>query len=153
MSELGVGDARRGERRQRRAFFVWRERRCGFDRRRQSVNPAVGAVEDSLYYLRDHSGVLLAVLVAANLLNLADYVLTLNVLAQGGGEANPLLRGLFATAPWAAGLFKLTAVGAISLLIWQLRRYRLLLLASLALLGVFVALLLYHFYGLAVVMR
>ena len=111
------------------------------------------AVEDSLCYLRGHSQVLLAVLVAANLLNLADFLLTLNVLAKGGGEANPVLRGLLTTAPWAAGLLKLTAIGAISLLIWQLRRYRLLLLASLALLGFFVAILLYHFYGLAVVMR
>ena len=38
-------------------------------------------------------------LLAVNVLNLADFLLTLNVLAHGGGEANPILRSLFALRP------------------------------------------------------
>jgi hypothetical protein len=89
-------------------------------------------------------------LFAVNALNLADFLLTLNVLAGGGGEANPILRSLFELDPLYAGIFKVVAVFFTSWLAWRCRRYRSGLEASLILLAVFSAVICYHIFGLVV---
>jgi hypothetical protein len=131
------------ERRQRRRF-VLRERRCGFERRRQGQSPAAAALDTLLVYLRDHAGALLAVLVVANLLSLFDLVFTLHVLRLGATEGNPLMGYLFAASPTQAVVVKLVAIAGVALLIWRLRRYRLSLLAALFALGVCGSIVLYE---------
>jgi hypothetical protein len=89
------------------------------------------------------------VLLVVNLLNVADYCLTLRVLGNGGGEANPIMRSLFEVSPVWAGLFKTAAIGLTSLLVWRCRRYRLALAAALTMLAIFTAVAFYHILGLA----
>jgi hypothetical protein len=145
-----ASDERRDKDRRRRRFsMVFRERRSGFERRargdgsRNSV-----AFERALLNLRERPWAVLGVLLAVNALNLADFVLTLNVLANGGGEANPLLRSLFALDPVYAGIFKVVAVMFASWLAWRCRRFRSGLEASLIMLAVFSAVICYHIFGL-----
>ena len=83
-----------------------------------------------------------------NALNLADFFLTMNVLAKGGGEANPVLRSLFALDPLYAGIFKVLAVFFLSWLVWRCRRYRSGLEVSLIMLAVFFGVICYHIFGL-----
>jgi hypothetical protein len=90
-----------------------------------------------------------ALLVTVNVLNIADFLLTLNVLKDGGGEANPIMRSLFSLGPFWAGLFKILAVLLTTLLVWRCRSYRLALAASLAMLAIFAAVALSHLFGLA----
>ena len=146
----GASDNRRSEdRRQRRFSFVLRERRSGFDRRgRDGGSRASIAVEQALVKLRDRPRLVLSMLVLVNALNLAEFQLTLNVLGRGGGEANPILRSLFALDPLYAGIFKVLAVLLTSWLVWRCRRFRSGLEASLILLGVFCAVICYHIVGL-----
>ena len=147
---IATSDNRRAEdRRQRRWSFVLRERRSGFDRRqRDGASRASVAVDQTLLNLRDRPRVVFAMLVAVNALNIADFLLTLNVLASGGGEANPILRSLFDLDPLYAGMFKLVAVFFTSWLVWRCRRYRSGLQASLILLAVFSCVICYHIFGL-----
>jgi hypothetical protein len=88
-------------------------------------------------------------LIAINILNLADFLLTLIALESGGQEANPVLRRLFALSPLWAGIFKLVAVLAASLLIWETRRYRKALIVGLCILVVLTLLFVYHVVALA----
>jgi hypothetical protein len=145
-------DERRSkDRRQRRFSLVLHERRSGFDRRLRERDGRFSlAFERVLLDLRDRPRVVLGMLLVVNALNLADFLLTLNVLAQGGGEANPILRSLFALDPLYAGLFKMVAVFVTSWLVWRCRRYRSGLLASLVLLAVFTGVIIYHLFGLVV---
>jgi hypothetical protein len=89
------------------------------------------------------------VLLVVNLLNVADFWLTLRVLGNGGGEANPIMRSLFEASPVWAGLFKTAAIALTSLLVWRCRRYRLALAAALTMLAIFTAVAFYHILGLA----
>lgn len=141
---------RRGaDRRQRRRLFVLQERRTGFDRR---ISSSRGSVERVLLTLRDHPPVLAGLLIAANILNLLDFLMTHRALQSGVGEANPVMNGLFSVSPWAAGVFKLTVVGLSSLAIWRFRRYRRLLVASMFLVAAYSAVILFQLYGLAVIL-
>lgn len=142
-------DRRTQDRRRRRLSFVLCERRSGFDRRADSRGgtSAVG-LEGLLRGLRDRPRRVTLILVAVNVLNLADFLLTLNVLAMGGGEANPLMRSLFAAHPLYAGTFKMLAVFAVSLVIWRCRRFRSALQAALIVLAVFSLVFIYHILGL-----
>ena len=88
------------------------------------------------------------ILFIINALNLADFLLTMNVLGEGGGEANPLLRSLFALDPLYAGIFKLLAVFVVSWLTWRCRRYRSGLEVSLIMLVMFCGVIGYHIFGL-----
>ena len=118
-------ERRCNDRRQRRVSFVLHERRSGFDRRSNGRESGVdSAFTCVLKGIRDRPGVLWVLLVTVNLLNLADFLLTLNVLAAGGGEANPILRPLFDANPAYAGVFKFAAVLAVSLVVWRCRRFR-----------------------------
>jgi hypothetical protein len=142
-------DRRRGDRRKRRLSLVWPERRTGFDRRAAGSEGRAGsAVEYVVTGLRDSPAAIRVLLLALNILNLADFALTMNALAIGGGEANPIMRSLFDLSPVYAGVFKVIVIFAVSLLIWRLRRFRSALQIALVLLVVFVGLFLYHIVGL-----
>ena len=90
----------------------------------------------------------MGLLVAVNLLNVADLALTLAALESGGSEANPILRPLLAYSPLWAGVFKVAAVLAATLLVWQARRYRKVLIVAVLTLAVFTGVLVYHLVGL-----
>jgi hypothetical protein len=139
-----------GERRGRRFSFVVRERRSGFDRRGPaSAGPATVFFESALTGLRERPGTLWVLLVTVNALNLVDFALTLNVLALGGGEANPIMRSLFSLNPVYAGAFKLVAVLLCTWLVWRFRRFRSALGAALLMVAIFTAVFFYHIIGLA----
>lgn len=105
------------------------------------------ALESLLVNLRASPARLGVLLVVVNMLNLADFALTLNVLAQGGEEANPIMRSLFSVDPFYAGLFKIVAVLLTTVLVWHCRRFRSALAAALIMVVVFGAVLLYHLFG------
>ncbi|MCE5254356.1 MAG: DUF5658 family protein [Actinomycetia bacterium] len=109
-----------------------------------------GVMQSALLGLRDHPPALLVLLGAINVFNFADFSLTLNVLAAGGEEANPIMRSLLAVDPVWAGLFKVAAVMLASWIVWRLRRYRLVLQAALFVAGILCVVLVYHALGLAV---
>jgi hypothetical protein len=146
---VGPDNRRKQDRRRRRVSIVLNERRSGFDRReREGASLVTVAFTRFLLGLRGKPGVVFGILVVVNGLNLADFFLTLNVLSQGGGEANPILRTLFAANPLYAGIFKVVAVLFTSWIAWRCRRYRSGLEAALILLSVFAGVIAYHIYGL-----
>jgi hypothetical protein len=140
-------DRRRGGDRRRRRKYVFRDQRSGFDRRISGVK--MGVLRRTLIALRDRPRALILVLVAVNVLNVADLLLTLGVLDYGGREANPVMRSLLATSPVSAAVFKLVALLLASLLIWGNRRYRKALIAGLCVLVLFAGLFVYDVVGLA----
>jgi hypothetical protein len=142
-------DRRQGGDRRRRRRYRFRDRRSGFDRRVNGVK--MGVLKRTLFALRDQPRALVRLLAAVNLLNVADFVLTLVALDSGGREANPVLRPLLALSPLWAGIFKLVAVLAATLIVWESRYYRKALIAGLCMLVVFCALLAYHVFALAFV--
>ena len=103
-------ERRFSDRRKRRVSIVLHDRRSGFDRRTAPTSRSALAFEGVLRGLRDRPAALRIILIAANILNLADFLLTLNALAMGGTEANPLMRSLFAVDPLYAGVFKFVAI-------------------------------------------
>jgi len=95
--------------------------------------------------MRDQPWLLLGVLVAVNVLSLVDGLLTAAELQSGiASEANPVLARIFATSPYAALLFKVVLIALVSLVIWRQRRYRIVLVVSLAALALFTAVVAYH---------
>ena len=108
------------------------------------------AYERALLALRDRPRVVLAILLLLNALNLADLLLTMNVLSKGGGEANPIMRSLFAMDPLYAGIFKMVAVLLTSWLTWRCRRFRSGLQVAVILLALFTVVICYHIVGLMV---
>lgn len=147
--DLESNERRRGDRRRRRVSLVWPERRSGFDRRGPASAGRAGvAFEGVLTGLRDRPATLRILLITVNMLNLADFVLTVNVLAMGGGEANPIMRSLFDLNPVYAGLFKVAAVLATSVVIWRFRRFRSALEVALVMLAVFMGVFFYHVLGM-----
>jgi len=83
------------------------------------------------------------VLVGVLLLNLADLLLTLSAIELGAVELNPIMAALIGMGPLLASLFKTTIVFGVVAVMWAMRRYRLVLEASLVLLGGFTALTVY----------
>jgi hypothetical protein len=140
-------DRRRGGDRRRRRKYRFHDRRSGFDRRVNGVK--MGVVRRTLFALRDRPRELQLLLAAINLLNVADFGLTLGVLDAGGREANPVMRPLLAVSPLWAGIFKVVAVMAASLIVWESRRYLKALITGLCMLVVFAALFVYDVFGLA----
>lgn len=144
-------DRRKGVDRRQRRRYRFHDRRSGFDRRVNGVK--MGVLKRTLIALRDRPTALRRLLIAVNLLNMADFWLTLIALESGGREANPLLRPLFALSPLWAGVFKVVAVLAATLLVWEARRYRKALIVGLCMLAVFTGLLLYHIFALVFIPR
>lgn len=134
--------ARAGERRWSRGRFRVFERRHGFDRRRSD-----SAVSGLLATMRDSPGVLLAVLMATNVMNVLDLILTSRALKAGYAEGNPLMALLFSHAPVLAAGFKLVSVAAVSAAVWRMRRYRPMLKVALFALLLFVGVLLLQAWG------
>jgi len=131
--------------------MVLHERRTGFDRRGSFGGGSVAAGFDGvLRGLRDRPSFLMIVLITVNILNLVDFVLTLNALAMGGSEANPVMRSLFNMDPAYAGIFKFVAILGVSLIMWRCRRYRSALQAALIVLGVFTLVFFYHIVGITI---
>jgi hypothetical protein len=139
-------DRRQGGDRRRRRRYRFHDRRSGFDRRVTGVK--MGVLRRTLMALRDRPRALRRLLIAANLLNVADFSLTLRVIDSGGREANPILGPLLTVSPLSAGIFKLVAVLAASLIVWQSRYYRKALIAGLCMLVVFACLFVYDIFGL-----
>ena len=106
------------------------------------------AMESVLTGLRDRPATVRVLLMTVNMLNLADFALTMNALSIGGGEANPIMRSLFDLNPVYAGLFKILAVLAVSLVIWRFRRFRSALQVALVMLVIFMGVFFYHILGL-----
>ena len=149
LAESATSAERRSVDRRISRKFVVRERRTGFDRRRPRRATAVGgAVDASLVYLRDNASVVIAVLLTANLLSILDLVFTLRALQNGAVEANPLMKALLAWDPAVAGGVKVGIIMALSLLIWKMRRYRLVLQVAVFALVVYAAIIAYHIYSL-----
>jgi hypothetical protein len=143
-----AGDDRRSGDRRRCRGRVFRDQRSGFDRR--AARAEAGVVQNALIGLRDRPAALVLLLAAVNVFNVADFSLTLNVLAAGGGEANPVMASLLALGPVWAAVFKVAAVVMASWLVWRFKRYRLALQAALLMAAIFCAVLVYHVLGLTV---
>ena len=144
-------ERRQGGDRRRRRKYRFRDRRSGFDRRVNGVK--MGPLRRTLYALRDRPRTLQGLLAAVNVLNVADFAITLGVLGSGGREGNPLLRPLFTLSPVGAGIFKLVAVLAASLLVWENRYYRKALIAGLCMAVIFACLVVYDLVMLALLGR
>lgn len=107
-----------------------------------------GLAYDALLTLRDNPVVLRVLLVVVNVLNLIDFGLTLNALALGAGEANPLMATLLDANPVWAGIFKTAAVLVATAIVWECRRYRKALIAAVFMVLVFAGVFVYHIVGL-----
>jgi hypothetical protein len=138
---------RRGADRRARRSWVWRERRSGFDRRSRSASRWGAAWDEALIYLRDNPLALVAMLALANLLSLLDLMFTLRALDHGAVEANPVMRALLEGHPAAAVIVKVCLVAGVSVVVFLLRRYRLMLKVAILALVLFAVIVMYHFYG------
>lgn len=143
-------DRRVGDRRKKSPVLKLIERRKGFDRRRNHLKNRSAyskLFSSSVLYLKDRYHALIILLIVFNLLNVADFVFTLKALAAGFAEANPIMNNLFMANPQIAGVFKITTILFVSLLIWFFRKYRLVLEVSVVFLVIYMALISYHIYN------
>ena len=133
-----VIDHRRAtDRRVKAVSLRFPERRRGFARR-QAERGRLGTAYGSMiaaYRSRPH--LLAVVLVAIAALNVADLLLTVRALDLGAAELNPIMAALFDSNLALAATFKLAMGAAVVAAIWLLRRYRLILEASLFILAGF----------------
>ena len=106
---------------------------------------------DSLVYLRDNASALIVALVLTNVFSILDLVLTLHALQIGAREENPLMGRLLDSSPALAGAVKVGVVAGFTLLIWRLRRYRLMLAVALFAAVCYFAIILYHCSALLIV--
>jgi hypothetical protein len=133
-------DHREADRRTRVRPLFYPERRTGFDPRRRS--PVLG-------FLRDSRWLLLGLLIALNMLSLADWVLTLTGIGAGATtEGNPVLAGLMGQSLPLAGAFKLVVMLGVSIIVWRGREFRLVLATLVAGVGLYFAVFVYHLVGL-----
>lgn len=137
---MAVTDRRVRDRRVHKTSLHRPERRTGFDPRRPS--PVLG-------FLRHNHGTLLVVLVVLNLLSLADWALTLAGFSVGATEANPVLAALMGRSVMLAGGFKFLVMLGVSVLVWRGRAFRAVLATLVFGVGLYLAVILYHFTGLA----
>ena len=143
----GSHSERRDVERRTQRRWVWRERRSGFDRRRRSESRFGTTLEGALEVLRDNPLALIGLLALTNVLSVLDFVFTMWALEQGAIEANPVMAALLSSDPVVAATVKILIVAAVSLLIYLLRRYRLMLKVALFSTGLFAAIVLYHVFG------
>ena len=133
----------RGADRRAARRFVARDRRTGFDRRKSY--PITGA-------LRENPRLLVAVLVAINVLSALDFVLTRTELDSGiASEGNPVLAPLFEQGPGLAWLFKTVIVLGVSVVIWRQRHRRAILSVAIAALAIYALVIAYHLSGILAV--
>ncbi len=119
---------------QRRYRFL--DKRTGFDRRWHY--PVLGT-------LRDSPWLLISLLVALNVMSLADGALTAVEIMLGiATEGNPVLGGLLARNPLLAVAFKLAVIAFVSWSIWRSRHYRIVLATAIFAVAVYAAVLAYH---------
>jgi hypothetical protein len=138
----GPPDRRVHDRRHRRIPWAFKpERRTGFDRR--ASRPG-GPLTQALRELRDSERALLALLVAINLLNVLDLLLTLVLLEGGASEGNPVMRVLIGNDPLVALVVKVAIVLFVTIAIWRQRRHRIMLGLAVVVLLLFVALTAYE---------
>jgi len=131
----------RGTDRRAARRFVTHDRRTGFDRRKRY--PVTGA-------LQENPLLLLAVLVAVNVLSALDFVLTWSEMNSGiAAEGNPVLASLFEQGPGLAWLFKTTVVLAVSVVIWRERHRRAVVAVALGALCLYALVIVYHLGGIA----
>lgn len=143
-------ERRWNDRRTHRAGLIFPERRTGFDRRTSYLQGPLGrALDQALKAMRDSSVVLMTVLAAVNVLNVLDYIFTVNALAAGMSEGNPIMESLFNYDIRVAGLVKVVAMLLVSFVIWRNRKYRVILGCALLTLTAYLILLTYHIYGAA----
>jgi len=135
-------ERRERNRRARRTGFHWPERRTGFDRRSDCT----------VRLLRESSALLIALLALLNLLNVLDWRFTAIGLERGAIEANPIMAAFFGVDTLAAGLFKVSWMFAISVIIWHARRYRRVLEFTVVAAVMYFALVLYHIVGLNLIL-
>jgi len=83
---------------------------------------------------RSRPQLLAVVLAAIALLNVADLLLTVQALELGAAELNPIMAAMIEADLALASAFKVTLGLAVVAVMWLLRRYRLILEASLVLL-------------------
>ncbi|MBI5230579.1 MAG: hypothetical protein HY876_00225 [Coriobacteriales bacterium] len=139
---IGRASERRqsSDRRQGAAKFRIPERRTGFDRR--LAYPVLGV-------LRDNSWQLAVLLIAINILSLADWWFTMRALELGASEGNPVLSAMLESNPAMAAGFKLSITIAVTLGIWAWRRYRLVLATSVFGVTAYALVIVYHIGGLS----
>lgn len=123
-----LGERRFRERRAGGPALRFPERRTGFDRR---------SADGWLAWYRDRPQVVVAILAMIIVLNIADFGLTLRAIDLGAREANPVMSQLFDRGPAYAGAVKLLVALLVTGVMWQLRRYRQILAASLMAAGGF----------------
>lgn len=129
-------DRRRGrDRRLEKFAFTLDDRRTGFDRR---------SGETRLRALRDHSSWVLGLLIAMNVMNILDLALTRGALKAGAREANPIMAVLLARDPVFGAYFKAAIVAMASLALWDLRRYKPALAATVLGAGILTGVVIYH---------
>lgn len=144
-----LGEERR--RRDRRVSDRYRflERRSGFDRRTSASGGRTGPFERLLFHFHRKPGSFLLLILAINLLNLADFGCTLLALKAGVQEANPFMAALFAQGPAVAGAAKIGLVLLVSGLLYVLKSFRSAIAASLLMGAGLLAVFVYHLGGLA----
>lgn len=136
-----ISERRGVDRRTAHQFTLrWPERRTGFDRR---------AEYPVLHVLRNSGALLLSLLVLLNVMSLLDLGLTTYELSLGAAEGNPVMRMAFDAGPTAVIAVKVGVMLLVSGGIWWLRRYRRVLQLSVASVGAYAALLVYHVVGLS----
>ncbi|MBE0446996.1 MAG: hypothetical protein IBX64_02650 [Actinobacteria bacterium] len=131
------------------SFRLW-EKREGFDRRqnREKNNGLYNKLfRRGAFHLRHNYSALIVLLVLFNLFNIADYLFTLKALAAGYTEGNPVMDRLFDMGPVVALTFKIATGLFITTIVWLLKRYRLVLEASILILLMYMLLISYHIYG------
>lgn len=142
-------DRRKADRRNNQLSFRLRERREGFDRRQNHLKDGVyhRVFRRGAFHLRYNQQALVLLLIAFNMLNLADYLFTLKALEAGMSEGNPVMQRLFEVGPTAAAIFKLGLTMVVTMVIWSYRKYRAVLEISILFIIMYMILIGYHIYG------
>lgn len=147
-SALDPGRVERGsDRRTRTVSLFYPERRRGFDRRRPADGTWRARYHQVLEEYRSNTEAIAATLLVFILLNIVDLLLTLQALAMGAVEVNPVMAWLFAADPVMAAVFKLVVGVGIAGAVWATRHYRRILEMSLVLVTVMTLVLVYHGYN------
>ncbi len=131
-------------RRARRRFVHFPERRSGFDRRTCSHSSLRCAYDRALRTYRADAARFFVVLATIVVLNFVDLLLTVRALGMGAAEINPIMSGLLSSSMVAAALVKVGIVGVVAIMLLSMRRFRRVIELSLLLLGIFTALTTYH---------